>query len=243
VTADKSLHAYVAEAREDLHNYAQGLLRENERLRAVAATLESDKRRLELGLEHGMAELGRLRVRLEEVQEDNAQANEEYQRIEQQSSNLSNLYVASYQLHSSVNRSVVLKTIEEIVINLIGSEEIVIFARDRDGYFRMASAVGIDEWSFAPFRLGEGPIGRYLIEGNVFINPAAVDHNERLTACVPLKIGETIIGAIAVFRLLAHKTALEPLDRELFGLLAVHAATALYCATLHEESVAREAVA
>jgi hypothetical protein len=35
-------------------------------------------------------------------------------------------------------------------------------------------------------------------------------------------------GAIAVFRLLAHKPEFEPLDLELFDLLASHAAVALH---------------
>ena len=42
-------------------------------------------------------------------------------------------------------------------------------------------------------------------------------------------------GFIAIYRLLSHKTALEPLDHELFDLLATHAATALYCTSLAEK--------
>ena len=49
-----------------------------------------------------------------------------------------------------------------------------------------------------------------------------------MTACVPLKIGSMVVGAIVVFRLLSHKPALERVDHELFELLAVHASTALY---------------
>lgn len=218
MTTDKSPHAYVEHAREELHNYAQGLLRENEKLRAAIAATQVALLRGE-------------------------QYTEEYQRIEQQSSNLSNLYVASYQLHSSVDRRTVLQTIQEIVINLIGSEEIAIFERDAAGLFQLIASIGIDEWAFAPFRMGEGVIGRHLLEGEVFVNPLPVDGRDRLTACVPLIIGDSIIGAIAVFRLLPHKTELEKLDHELFALLAVHAATALYCATLHEQTLPREAVA
>ena len=39
---------------------------------------------------------------------------------------------------------------------------------------------------------------------------------------------------IAIHRLLAHKAGLEPLDHELFDLLATHAATALYCTSLQQ---------
>ncbi|HEY6844177.1 MAG TPA: GAF domain-containing protein [Thermoanaerobaculia bacterium] len=218
MTAEKTRHAYVEAAREELHKYAQGLLHENEKLQSAVAAMQQ-------ALLEGQ------------------QYTEEYQKIEQQTSNLSNLYVASYQLHSSVDRHTVLQTIQEIVINLIGSEEIAVFEADSSGRFQVVAATGMNDWSFAPFRLGEGLIGRHLLEGEVYISPLAGDGHDRLTACVPLKIGDSIIGGIAVFRLLPHKTQLEQLDRELFDLLAVHAATALYCATLHEKSLPQEAVA
>jgi GAF domain-containing protein len=44
-----------------------------------------------------------------------------------------------------------------------------------------------------------------------------------------------VTGAIAIFRLLPQKVGLEEVDRELFELLATHAATALYCTQLHEQ--------
>jgi GAF domain-containing protein len=54
----------------------------------------------------------------------------------------------------------------------------------------------------------------------------------RLTACVPLKLQERVIGVIAVFQLLPQKARIEPVDRELFELLATAAAAALYCSTI-----------
>ena len=44
-----------------------------------------------------------------------------------------------------------------------------------------------------------------------------------------MKLEDRVTGAIALFRLLPQKTALEAVDRELFDLLATHAAMALYC--------------
>lgn len=243
MSADRTPQTYVEHAREEVHNYTQGLLLENQKLRAIVATLESENRQLEVGLQQGMSELGRLRERLEEVKQDNQQYSEEFQRIEQQSSNLSNLYVASYQLHSSVDRQAVLQAIQEIVINLIGSEEIAIFECGANGRFHMIASCGVGEWDFAPFRLGEGPIGSHLVDGEVYINRTASLQPNSITACVPLKINDRIIGAIAVFRLLAHKAGLESLDHELFALLGVHASTALYCATLHGQAARCEAVA
>jgi hypothetical protein len=42
-----------------------------------------------------------------------------------------------------------------------------------------------------------------------------------------------VTGAIALFRLLPQKAGFQAVDRELFDLLATHAATALYCSGLH----------
>jgi len=243
VSAEKNPRAYVEEARHELHQYAQSLLRENEKLRAAVASLESEKRELEQGRTQAVSELTTLRDRLEQIEEENHKYAAEFQEIEQQSSNLSNLYVASYQLHSSVDRQDVLQTIHEIVINLIGSEEVAIFERDLSGNFRLISSIGVGHSNIRSFALGEGPIGRRLISGGVFVQDVAGDHDDHLTACVPLKVGDSITGAIAVFRLLPHKGAFERVDRELFELLAVHAAMALYCATLHAKLLPQQAVA
>jgi hypothetical protein len=42
------------------------------------------------------------------------------------------------------------------------------------------------------------------------------------------------VGAVAIFRLLAQKTALEPVDLELLGLLGTQGAMALYCSAFQE---------
>ena len=50
--------------------------------------------------------------------------------VEQLNSNLANLYVASYRLHGSLARADVLSTLQEIVINIIGSEKFAVFEWD-----------------------------------------------------------------------------------------------------------------
>jgi len=58
----------------------------------------------------------------------------------------------------------------------------------------------------------------------------------RPIACVPLRIGARVIGVIAIYRLLTQKERFEPLDFELFTLLAGHAATALFSSKLYQRS-------
>jgi len=269
--------SYITAVQEELQQYTQGLLRENEKLRAMATTLESAKRRLELEVmearvvleqkdelrraaeafetermemrmqldraqherDEATHEIERLRARFEDVEHENETYAAQYHQIEIQSSNLSNLYVASYQLHASVERETVLATIQEIVINLIGSEEVAIFEFIDDAKeFRLASSFGIDLSRLKSFKAGSGPIGQRLLGGEVFVNDDVSGGEDKLTACVPLRVGERIIGAILVFRLLEHKQGLQPVDHELFELLGIHASTALYCANLHELTTA-----
>ena len=215
---------FISNAREEQQQYVNGLLRENEKLRAANAVAEEQHR-------SAVSELERLRARFEEVEHENQHFAEKYQHIEEQSSNLANLYVASYQLHMSVDRATVLNTIQEIVINLIGSEQLAIFQRNGDNTFHLAASFGLNEEQVTETVAGEYAVER-LGEGHIFHDPA---DQQPLTASVPLKIGERVIGAILVFRLLEHKPSLEAVDHELFELLAVHAATALHCAVLHSQ--------
>ena len=216
---------FISQAREEQQQYINGLLRENEKLRAAVAVAEEQQRA-------ATGELERLRARFEEVSGENQRFAEQYQHIEEQSSNLANLYVASYQLHANIERAAVLTSIQEIVINLVGSEQLAIYERDGDEHFRLAASCGLDEELLVGVVAGEYAVEK-LGEGHIFMEPA---DQQPLTACIPMQIGERVTGAILVFRLLDHKPALQPVDYELFELLAVHASTALYCASLHAET-------
>jgi nitrate/nitrite-specific signal transduction histidine kinase len=213
---------YISHAREEQQQYINGLLRENEKLRGAAAVAEEQHRA-------AVGELERLRARFDEIAGENQRFAEQYQHIEEQSSNLANLYVASYQLHTSVDRDVVLSTIQEIVINLIGSEQLAVYERSGEKQFRLAASFGFDTDQLAELVTGEYAVEK-LGEGHVFSDPS---NGQPLTASVQLRIGDEVTGAILVFRLLEHKPSLQPVDHELFDLLAVHASTALHCATLH----------
>ncbi len=98
---------------------------------------------------------------------------------------------------------------------------------------------GLDGARYRTIEVGSGPIGRAAATGetSLYGPGGSAEHppeEPELTACVPLKLSGRVFGVIAVFRLLPQKAGLEPLDRELFDLLATHAATALYCASLSE---------
>ncbi len=228
---------YVEHVLEDTLRYSSELLQENERLRlALAASEQETARQGEEAdrLRRELARLGEreqsLRRALGRVQADNQHFSERYREIEQENSNLANLYVASYRLHGTLDRAEVLQVLQEITANLIGSEEVAIFEVDASGALALISSTGVDADAYRTIAVGEGPIGACAKSGERWVREgeAAADAPP-LSACVPLKLDDRVIGAIALFRLLPQKPSFAPVDLELFDLLATHAATALYC--------------
>jgi GAF domain-containing protein len=59
--------------------------------------------------------------------------------------------------------------------------------------------------------------------------------DDAITACIPMKIGQRVLGVIAIFRLLPHKGGLNSVDLDLLDLLSTHAAVALLFTRLYSE--------
>ncbi|MCH7644609.1 MAG: GAF domain-containing protein [Myxococcales bacterium] len=221
---DGSPDDYVFQVHDKTRQYVQELLRENERLREITAALED---------------------KVASIETESLRFNERYAEIEKQNNDLANLYVASYRLHSTLDRQEVISVIEEIIINLIGSEELAILERNPDSAWSVVGAVGME-----PERLGQivagieadrGVIGkavagveRFVVSGENRDDLAAPEVG--LTACVPLVLDGEVTGVIAIFGLLVQKPGVEPIDLQLFDLLASHAATALYASRESAES-------
>jgi len=248
---------YVFRVREQTRQHLRDLLSENEKLRRSTAALESERNRLlaeKMALQEKLLNLREeydhfqrdqmdLHRRLAETEEERRQFALQSLEIEQQNNNLANLYVAGYQLHGTLDHDEVVAAIKEIVINLIGCEEFGVYEMDEEGRaLRLTGFLGIDPAIYATVPLGSGLIGRAAATGARYLlgEPPGIPapREAHLTACIPLKLGETVLGALALFRLLAHKHGLEPVDHELLDLLATHAATALYVSRLHREKVA-----
>ena len=166
-----------------------------------------------------------------QMEDQNRRFSERYVEVEDQNTKLANLYVASYQLNGTLDRERVIAAIKEIVINLVGCEELAIWELDEVlGALILAGSFGIDAGAWASIPVRSGVIGTVAATGEPFIDP---ERAQNLLACIPLKLDDHVVGAIGIFSLLPQKQGLEPLDHELFELLASHAASALYCTSLH----------
>ncbi len=244
-----TLGDYVLQVRESTQRYARDLLSENEKLLGFATTVHTEKVRLEEQVEALKAQLERHRgveqsliEQMAALEHTSRELSSRYLDVEQSNTNLASLYVASYGIHGSLARDEVVRSIHEVLINLVGTEDYAIVERSPGGGpFAVTSSMGVDPERLARLRFDRGHIDQALREGTLYVRAPeageAPDGEEHLTACIPLNVGGRVLGAIVVFRLLSHKDALEPVDQELFELLATHAASALYCSELHERSV------
>jgi hypothetical protein len=232
--------------------FTKQILQENERLRMRVTEVEErqnyaaqdgaewEKLREELlariaGLENEKQDvLDCLRA----VEEENRHFADRYLEIEEENNNLANLYVASYQLHSTLDLSEVLKTIIEIVINLIGAEVFAVYVLDeKSDQLSPVASEGKALSAFPRVPLGSGVVGESVESGETACGDALPsDDLELPIVCIPLRIEERPIGAIAIFKLLAQKDAFAPLDHELFTLLGGHAATSIFAAQLYGQS-------
>src|SRR5437660_70357 len=126
--------------------------------------------------------------------------------LEEQNADLARLYAACDRMHSSLVRDDVLTTIQEIVANLIGSEEIAIYELAPGApALSLIASTGIDEERFATVALGDGSIGCAAQTGKRLVDETP---GSALTACVPLLLGTTVCGMIGIFRMLPQKPAL-----------------------------------
>jgi GAF domain-containing protein len=195
------------------------------------------------GLEERMRALEMERTRLEQevatLKAEQQHFLERYTGLEEQSATLTTLYVACQRLHSHLSRKEVLLAVRELLSNLIGCEQYVLFSVAADGWLHRVDSFGFDSAAFDWLAPGTGLIGHaaetaetYLRQESDGGGTTAAESN--LTACVPLEREGIVTGAVALFRLLPQKFDFQELDRELFELFKTHLATVLYCADLHE---------
>lgn len=258
VDIEEARFRFVREVQQETRVCIDRVLRESDRLRALLESADFDRKQLQCKLDsvtkerdEMQAEVSRLTKSLTEIESEHESFFEGYARVEEKSTSLANLYVATYRLHGSHDSEEVLDVIEEIVANLIGSEEIAILRLDSShSGIEVLRASGVDRARLESIELGEGIIGRSLVSGEQYIRkdePAAAadleSADDELTACVPLRIGGRLFGAIAIFELLGQKPGLEEIDFEFFELLGEQAGVALYAAFLAAGDSASEVLA
>lgn len=181
----------------------------------------------------------KLASELNAIKTENIDFAKKYVEIEEQNTSLANLYVASYQLHSTLDFGEVVRIVVEIVINLIGAEKLGIFLFDEETErLECVAHEGLTENERRSIIVGQGLQGKVAALGeSYYITDEAkqrkAEKQDEPIACIPLKIRDRLIGVISIYRLLRQKDGFTSIDFKLFDLLAGHAATALYSSRLY----------
>lgn len=201
-----------------------------------AEPADLEKRRLlaELALareaaDHARDERRRLHERLVEIEAENRRLCDDFVAVEQQSTELAQRCVALERIHGAATREETLAALQEIVVNVIGSEELAILER-RGEALELAQSFGVDPEPLRRIPVGRGAIGRTAATGEAWLAGRAGapgPGDEELTAVIPLRAGDEVAGVLAVYALLGHKPELTEADHALFELISAHAGLAL----------------
>ena len=120
-----------------------------------------------------------------------------YHDIERENNNLANLYVASFQLHSTMELRELTQIILEILLNFVGAKTFAIQLVDDDhGKLRTLASEGIERGKVPEGAVDEGHVGEVIKSGHHYIDGerlrarADVQHLDRPVIVVPLKIRE-----------------------------------------------------
>ena len=154
---------------------------------------------------------------------------------EHQGGRLMNLYVATYQLHATLDPAEVQATIAEIAINLLGAEQFILLLRKDDAAdYEIALLEGMYDGAEPPYdgesyAGGDAMVDSTLRDGVLRLGPTP---DSQALAAVPLRVQNEIVGALVLLKLLDHKPILRAEDRDLLDLLSAHAASAMFAARL-----------
>jgi len=184
-----------------------------------------------------------LKSRLADVESDRQELSAKLAEYEHQVGRLMNLYVATYQLHATLDPGEVQATIAEIAINLLGAERFVLLFRkggknEGEGDCEIAFSEGMEENASGAYHDGiyaggDPAVDATLADGILRIGP--LEGSEAM-ACVPLTVQGTTVGALVILKLFDHKALLRPEDRDLLDLIAAHAASALFAARVYSNT-------
>jgi GAF domain-containing protein len=199
-----------------------------------------EARSLTSSLDESYAELQR---RLAEYEADVRELSDRLIDTEQQANRLIGLYAGLYQLHATLDPTQVYTAVADVVTNLLGAERYALLlyqGNDRSSAVRIALCSHQNDLARLAVR------DRYL-GGDPHIDGALRDGRLRLfsersanpVAVIPLTVDEQPVGVLVVFALLPHRATLGPADEPLIDLLAVHAASAVHSAHMHQRRGSR----
>jgi len=228
----------LVKERELLHERILLLEEENAHLRAQVASDEAI-RELLLTIKKLESEKAEIIGRYREAEHRTHSHQATLSEIEQQLASLANLYVASYQLHASLHPKGVVLHIKELLGQLIGAHQFIVYLIDQAGQWLVPlTSDGFDRNTPPlPVAAEDGVIGRCFLTGiqSVTDNNPSHGSEEAPAACIPLFLESQTRGMIVVQKTLEQKSEFVSTDYALFKLLGDQAISALLAAHLYSD--------
>jgi hypothetical protein len=192
---------------------------------APAAAISSDAR------------IQELERRLLESERDQEELTSQLVDAENLAGKLMSLYVATYQLHVSLDPIEVQNAIAEIAKDLLGASSFALLIKDElEGGCEVALAERIDaasRYQGGRYDGGDAMVDATLADGILRLDS---DEDSEALAAVPLRVEDAIVGALVILRVLEHKSTPLSEDRDILDLLAAHAASALFAARVYSKT-------
>jgi hypothetical protein len=214
---------------------AATLRRAQQLVRDAQAAIEEASR--VVGQSHGAGPAGGAEARLVVAESERQELAERLAEVEHQVGRLMTLYVATYQLHATLDPVEVQSTIAEIALNLIGAEQFVLLLIDEEdkGYeVRLVQGKPDTPWAQSPRYTGGDPlVDAALTDGGLRFGPT---EESPALAVVPLRVQDVTVGALVILKLLAHKPAFVKEDHDLLDLLGAHAASAVFASRVYSKT-------
>jgi hypothetical protein len=186
-----------------------------------------------------------LERKLASAQADQEELTAQLVEAENLAGKLMSLYVATFQLHVSLDPVEVQNAIAEIAKDLLGASSFALLIKDdQEGGCEVAFAQGVPEGSRfqgAHYRGGDPVVDATLADGVLRMEPdgraaAGGERASEVLAAVPLRVEDVTVGALVIREVLAHKSTPLSADRDILDLLAAHAASALFAARVYSKT-------
>jgi len=228
------------------------ILRHNELLRLRVVQLESQlfmdntpvpppaaAHELRVVFEQLHKEHDEIERRLDEVAHETEAYKERYAQIEEENDRLVNLFVAGHQLYSTLDLPNAVQIIVEILLNFVGAGRFAILILDEPtGELHALESYGVDRGLVPVMSRDMDPVAACFASGKPEVIqevPESWDVNQPLV-CIPLKLGQELLGAVTIYSYLEQKRELTPIDLELFSLLGDRGGAVLESARLFASS-------
>jgi hypothetical protein len=228
------------------------LVGENRKLRQQIESLEEETTalRTQLASDRAMRDLlkkidhlEREKTRLLSKIHRQSEAHDRFAEVESELESFANLYVATSQLHASLDVRSVVRNVRELLLQLVGVQSLAIYFVDDAGHHLVPIAAdGIDLGALPKIPLRHAaPVDAVAatIERTFLTGVAHVAETPALAApaaCIPLEFASRVVGAVVIYSLLGHKSGFVPVDRELMKLLEAQAGGAIVSAYMCEQA-------